>query len=469
MKKAIKIAIFLLVVILIEISALILTGLEVSQEKLAEQGIHTELYSAELLAKKIEKAVLSDALSFRVTYYGSIEDLESLADKTWNIGYVNNRYVDRVEVDYEEFKGYVTADYTVYTKDEDKLDAMPREGDGLAVYSADFEGIDKCVTDMMERRAASARSLVESTLSQDALYQTVNEILYDYQNKSYAYPYIVSGLSWSVAEYGEVTELELEPEYRQGAKKLSELPTVSTITEYIETVADAWNQNYGGDVDVIMEGLNLAEEEIFGALMIAEANAALMPCEADEVSYLKYSGYDGKYVLSAALNIPFEGNDLAPLQDELNAEAKRIADEIMAEHQDTEERCEAAYRAVIEAAEYSDDIAEATEDDAVTDHMRILRSAYGALVEGETVCTGYAKAYKAICDYMGIECMMINGEQDEVGHAWNMVLLEGVPYYVDCTYGDTGGGSSYCLFTEEKLKDRDYVIDEEYSVYDLTW
>ena len=453
-----------MVVFMLLLCAVLLSGCGVSQEKLAEQGIYTELYSSELLAEKIQEAVITDELSFQVIYYGSIDDLEDLSDMTWDTGYVNNRYVDYVEVDYEEFKGYVVADYTVHTMEGDMLKGMPRDGDKLAVYSADFDGVDLCLTDMMERRADPARYLVESSLSEEQMYDTINEILYDYQNKSYAYPYMVSSLSWTVTGYGDVTELELDPEYRPDAKNLGEMPIVSTVEEYIDAVCGMWNQNYGSEADVIMENLPLTEDEIFAALMIAEANAALMPCEAGEVSYVQYSGYDDRYVLSASLSVPFGEQDMAPMQDALTAEAERIAGEIMANNEGEEERYRAAYKAVTEAAKYNDDIAEATEEETVTDDMRILRSAYGALVEGSTVCTGYAKAYKAICDAMGLECMMINGFQDDVGHAWNMVTLDGAAYYVDCTYGDTGGGSKYCLFTEEKLRDWDYVIDREYSI-----
>ena len=447
--------------------ALLLAGCGVSREKLEEQGIFTELYSPQLLAQRIEQAVLSGESEFSMVYYGSIEDLEDLADMTWNTGYVNERYVDYIEAEYEEFNGYVTADYTLHTMEEEMLRPMAGEDGALKVYTADRQGIDLCMTDMMERRAEQARYLVKSTLPAEELYAGLNEILYDYQNNSYLYPYLVDSLSWTITPYGEMTELELAPVYREGAGDAALLPHVTTVEEYIDTVCAIWNQNMGGAADVVMEGLELTEDEIFAALMIAEANAALIPCEADEVSYMQYFGYDGKYVLSASLSLIFTGEDMAPLQQELAGEIAKTAEAIMTEHADDEERYRAAYRAVMRAAEYSDDIADATEDETITEHMRILRSAYGALVEGETVCTGYAKAYKALCDEMGLHCLMINGTQDDVGHAWNMVMLEGTPYYVDCTYGDTGGGSGYCLFSREKLESRDYVIDEEYSIYGL--
>ncbi|MBR4019353.1 MAG: hypothetical protein IKK12_07370, partial [Clostridia bacterium] len=113
-----------MVVFMLLLCAVLLSGCGVSQEKLAEQGIYTELYSSELLAEKIQEAVITDELSFQVIYYGRIDDLEDLSDMTWDTGYVNNRYVDYVEVDYEEFKGYVVADYTVHTMEGDMLKGM---------------------------------------------------------------------------------------------------------------------------------------------------------------------------------------------------------------------------------------------------------------------------------------------------------------------------------------------------------
>ena len=182
---------------------------------------------------------------------------------------------------------------------------------------------------------------------------------------------------------------------------------------------------------------------------------------------MKYTGDGERYVISAELDISMTGEEMAPMGRELRDKVTEAAAEIMAEEDDDEARLRAAYRAVLKAARYDDDIADATKEENITDEMRILRSAYGALVEGNTVCVGYAKAYKAICDYMGLDCMVINGKQDDVGHAWNGVWLDGELYYVDCTYGDTGGGSGYFLFSGEKLEFRDYVIDEEYGLYGL--
>ncbi len=64
-------------------------------------------------------------------------------------------------------------------------------------------------------------------------------------------------------------------------------------------------------------------------------------------------------------------------------------------------------------------------------------TAYGALVNGEAVCHGYAVAVYRLMKEAGIGCRVITGEHptDPGGnHAWNIVQLDGTYYYVDATW-----------------------------------
>lgn len=69
------------------------------------------------------------------------------------------------------------------------------------------------------------------------------------------------------------------------------------------------------------------------------------------------------------------------------------------------------------------------------------QTAYSALVEQVTVCAGYAKSFKILCDQFSIPCLYVSGtgrnqnEQPE-SHAWNYVRLAGNWYAVDCTWDD---------------------------------
>ncbi len=64
-----------------------------------------------------------------------------------------------------------------------------------------------------------------------------------------------------------------------------------------------------------------------------------------------------------------------------------------------------------------------------------IYSAYGCLVDGRTVCAGYAKAFKLIMDELGYDCAYVTGDAGGA-HAWNLIFIENEGYYVDVTWDD---------------------------------
>ncbi|MCM1388147.1 MAG: hypothetical protein NC231_12535 [Bacillus sp. (in: Bacteria)] len=80
------------------------------------------------------------------------------------------------------------------------------------------------------------------------------------------------------------------------------------------------------------------------------------------------------------------------------------------------------------------------------------QSAYSALVNGRTVCAGYARAYQYMMQQLGIPCYYCTGYAGEK-HAWNIVALDDGYYNVDATWDDTGEGT-YDYFNKS---DSDYA------------
>ncbi|HAV00661.1 MAG TPA: hypothetical protein DCW47_05655 [Lachnospiraceae bacterium] len=70
---------------------------------------------------------------------------------------------------------------------------------------------------------------------------------------------------------------------------------------------------------------------------------------------------------------------------------------------------------------------------------RMNQSAYSALVNGSTVCAGYARAMQYVMMELGIPCYYCTGYAGE-NHAWNIVGLDDGFYNVDVTWDDSEEG-----------------------------
>ena len=82
--------------------------------------------------------------------------------------------------------------------------------------------------------------------------------------------------------------------------------------------------------------------------------------------------------------------------------------------------------------------------------------AYGALVEGQAVCDGYAKAMTLLLRLTGIESGVVRGTMLETGasHAWNLVKVDGAYTWLDVTNDDQAAMTSYFYYniTDEWLE-----------------
>jgi len=91
------------------------------------------------------------------------------------------------------------------------------------------------------------------------------------------------------------------------------------------------------------------------------------------------------------------------------------------------------------------------------------QSAYSALVNGRTVCAGYARAFQYVMQQLGVPCYYCVGYAGE-DHAWNIVRLEDDYYNADLTWDDTGEGT-YDYFNKTDADYADTHMRQELSVY----
>ena len=83
-------------------------------------------------------------------------------------------------------------------------------------------------------------------------------------------------------------------------------------------------------------------------------------------------------------------------------------------------------------------------------------TAYGALVDGVSVCDGYAKAFQYLLMCAGIQSYRVTGYANGGPHAWNYVRIDGKYYQTDPTWNDSGDGGYYSYFN---LTDREMGAD----------
>ena len=96
---------------------------------------------------------------------------------------------------------------------------------------------------------------------------------------------------------------------------------------------------------------------------------------------------------------------------------------------------------------------------------------YGALVNRECVCEGYARAFKYLLDELDIACVMVigtatNSQGETENHAWNYVQLNGNWYAVDSTWDDPvviGGGTASAESRYKYFLVGREVIDQDHS------
>ncbi len=257
------------------------------------------------------------------------------------------------------------------------------------------------------------------------------------------------------------------------------------ITEKSEELPDAEGGEYTSDLGYGETGDNLSFDSIFYPYYqmldqkgqhlyrqiyanAAAYNAAFVPIEAVPVSELKnvvmavYNDHPELFWLNTIFTCRYDQNKIcAELElefnmtlEELTASSKtfyNITNEILSQVQNlgTYEKESRLHDILIERVEY----------DKGADKNQ---SAYSALVDGKSVCAGYARAYQYLMQRAGIPCFYCTGYAGQ-DHAWNIVGLDDGYYNVDVTWDDTEGGQ-YDYFNKTDEMYADTHVRRELSV-----
>ena len=96
---------------------------------------------------------------------------------------------------------------------------------------------------------------------------------------------------------------------------------------------------------------------------------------------------------------------------------------------------------------------------------RISCLVYGALINRSATCSGYSNTFMAACFATGRKCCYVSCLLDGERHSRNLVFIDGVPKWVDATYGDKQSGIDYSFFMQALDNAWASYFSEPYLVY----
>ena len=84
-------------------------------------------------------------------------------------------------------------------------------------------------------------------------------------------------------------------------------------------------------------------------------------------------------------------------------------------------------------------------------HVKSANTALGALKYKKAQCSGYSRAFKALCDGMGVECRYVHANKKALNpsHQFNLVRLKGKWYLIDVQCNDDSGFDAVMLLGKD--------------------
>ena len=187
-------------------------------------------------------------------------------------------------------------------------------------------------------------------------------------------------------------------------------------------------------------------------VLLSKVNDYVHPFNSFKNLNTKVSG-NGTVSISVSKN--YISNEI----EELNKRVSDILYELNIDDlSDNIEKIRSIHNYIIKNVEYDEEMANNN-----TSSYR-SNTAYGALVQGYAICTGYSDAMALFLDKLDIPNIKISSDE----HVWNLVYLDGNWVHLDLTWNDTNNPKyqmSYFLIDTDtlfKLDPKEHLFDESF-------
>ncbi|MCL2663252.1 MAG: hypothetical protein FWE83_07990 [Oscillospiraceae bacterium] len=260
-------------------------------------------------------------------------------------------------------------------------------------------------------------------------------------------------------------EIDIEIEYKRTKEQMDSIINVATERSMRTNLLNVMNQY--NDEAVFRTTLDLTEERI--ADFVRETyyqnprQIVMLPIIVVEI--YPETGTDRIYVVQFGYSEP--RRMLLQFGEVLKSYVERFA-ERAAGNTDLEVMLSIVMN-LVESITFDDSA-------ALTIHahgaQNLSATAYGAFVRDRAVGEGFAMAFKALTDELGLENRIVLGHLDGLIHAWNIVNIDGDYYHIDISMSELNGLENVFLKTDDDFDEMLYTWDRVNTVRcegTLTW
>lgn len=346
---------------------------------------------------------------------------------------------------------------------------------------------DVLLDQLMEMIADLEEEREDSFLTTDMSREQVDQVLSDVRDSYNLYvQYYLADLSYDYEMQEVDTEsfitLQTKVVYYDDVVPYQDIRHVETYEEAYRALEEGFETGFETVVltippDLIAENVMWLPEELIWN------DSSDMPFGFKKVLHMDFKDKEGNHLITMRLEYDCYGlkeeeqiQASAVVQRQVQDLARSVQDKTKDVPEDSlrKKQCEVLYDLIQEKVDFdyklNNDLLDLEGNN--DPYVATRRSIYGALLYGESVCSGYATAFHEVCKQLGIPSWVLSGYAENGDHAWNMVILDdGKVAYLDPTWGDsTKWHDTYLFMTEETMRKENrrvydflYVPDEFYE------
>lgn len=320
--------------------------------------------------------------------------------------------------------------------------ATPQQTEGSVAVENYLElklAINKLVT-AHEERGSLDFSGYDGENIRDDLASACNDVRSETALAAYAVDYISYDLDRLVSYY----EAEVFIYYLHTQEELDSIVSVSTVSGLYDAICDALEE-MSTELVVMVNASGAGEAEVIDYVTEAYFADPLSCVNRPQAEVTMYTGGGLQRIYEINLDYGASSPTLKSRKEILTGDLEDLAARVTAQG--------SAYRA-LQAATV---IMESCRSDAEAGG-----TFWDAVHLGSANSEGMALAFKALCDMVGVECLVVSGRLDRAEHYWNIITVDGASYHVDVSAAAELGLAGTFLISDSDMWGHYWWDNEKY-------